>query len=140
MTGPEFHYTMIIAKPAAEVWGALTEKGLVDRYHLAPLHTLELEAGGRISYGAEQEVIVGRILEVRAPEVLVHTFQFAGGAGPETRVAYGIEPLGEAVCSLTIDHTGFAEEDQSFANITGGWPVIASSLKTLLETGREISW
>jgi hypothetical protein len=44
------------------------------------------------------------------------------------------------MCSLTISHTGFRAEDQTFSDITGGWPVIASSLKTLLETGRGLPW
>ena len=137
---PSFHYTLFIAKPAQEVWNALTENKTIDQYHLAPLHTLELKEGGRISYGADAEMITGTILELRPPENLVHTFRFAGSEDPETRVSYRIEAVGEGMCSLEISHTGFRAEDQSFADVTGGWPVIASSLKTLLETGHPLPW
>jgi uncharacterized protein YndB with AHSA1/START domain len=137
---PEFHYTLFIAKPATEVWRALTVKEIVDQYYMAPLHTLELNKGGRISYGGDSELISGTITELEAPKTLAHTFRFSGSDDAETRVAYTIEPIGEAMCSLTISHTGFEAEDQSFANITGGWPVIASSLKTFLETGRGLPW
>jgi hypothetical protein len=29
---PEFRYTILIAKPAADVWSALTEKKIIDQY------------------------------------------------------------------------------------------------------------
>jgi len=137
---PEFHYTIFIAKPASDVWSALTEKKMIDRFYMAPVHTLELKEGGKISYGSEAEFITGTITELEAPKTLVHTFKFAGSNDPETRVAYKLEPIGELMCSLTISHTGFQSEDQTFADITGGWPVIASSLKTLLETGHGLPW
>lgn len=136
----EFHYTLFIAKPAKDVWSALTEKKTIDQYYMAPVHTLELKKGGRISYGADAELISGAITGLEAPEKLVHTFRFAGSDDPETSVAYVIKPVGESMCSLTISHTGFQAEDQTFADITGGWPVIASSLKTLLETGHGLPW
>ncbi len=137
---PEFHYTIFIARPATDVWSALTEKKMIDQFYMAPVHTLELKKGGKISYGSEAEFVTGKITELEAPKTLVHTFKFAGSDDPETLVAYEIEPIGELMCSLTISHTGFRAEDQTFANITGGWPVIASSLKTLLETGRGLPW
>gem|GEM_PF-5511917 len=28
---PEFHYTLLIGKPATEVWSALTEKKIIDQ-------------------------------------------------------------------------------------------------------------
>jgi uncharacterized protein YndB with AHSA1/START domain len=137
---PEFHYTIFIAKPATEVWAALTEKKTIDQYYMAPVHTLELKKGGRISYGGKSELITGLITALEAPKTLVHTFKFAGSEDPETRVAYEIKPIGDSMCSLTISHTGFQEKDQTYADVTGGWPVIASSLKTLLETGRGMPW
>lgn len=137
---PEFHYTIFIAKPAKDVWSALTEEKTIDQYYMAPVHTLEMKKGGKISYGGENELISGTIIEIDEPKTLVHTFKFAGSEDPETRVTYQIKPIGDAMCSLTISHTGFKAEDQSFADITGGWPVIASSLKTLLETGHSLPW
>lgn len=137
---PEFHYTTFIGKPAKEVWSALTEKKIIDRYHMAPVHTLELKEGGRISYGGDAELITGTVTEIDAPKRLAHTFKFVGSEDAETKVTYEIKAIGDSMCSLTISHTGFEADNQSFANVTGGWPVIASSLKTLLETGRSLPW
>ena len=136
----DFQYTILIGKPAAEVWSAITEKKFVDQYYLAPIHTIELKEGGKVSYGGESEMISGVFTQVEAPKVLAHTFNFAGSESPETTVTYEINPVGDLMCSLTISHTGFKAEDQEFADISGGWPVIASSLKTLLETGRGLPW
>ncbi|WP_411827798.1 SRPBCC domain-containing protein [Luteolibacter sp. AS25] len=137
---PEFHYTTFIAKPAAEVWSAITEKKTINQYYLAPIHTLELKKGGAISYGVDREFITGTISTIEAPVKLIHTFNFVGSDAPETLVEYRIEPIGDSMCSLTISHTGFQAGDQTFADITGGWPVIASSLKTILETGKPLPW
>lgn len=137
---PEFHYTILIAKPAREVWSALTEKKTIDQYYMAPVHTLELRKGGTISYGGDAELLTGTITEFEEPKSLVHTFRFAGSDDGETLVAYRIEPIGDSMCSLTISHTGFKAEDQAFADVSGGWPVIASSLKTVLETGHGLPW
>lgn len=136
----KFENTLYIAKPAEAVWNALTEKETVDQYFMAPVHTLTLEEGGRISYGVDSEMIFGTILKFEKPRLLKHTFQFSGTEDPETTVTYRIKSIGEKLSALTISQTGFPEENQTFANIQGGWPVIASSLKTLLETGDPLPW
>ena len=136
----EFRYPVFIGVPAHDVWAALTQKQIVDRYYLAPLQSLELETGGKISYGREAEDISGRVIEVDAPRRLVHTFLFGGSTDPETTVTYEIKPIGSSMCLLTITHAGFADPNQTFGHISGGWPVIASSLKTVLETGHSLPW
>jgi hypothetical protein len=55
-------------------------------------------------------------------------------------VTYDIEPGGDAMCVLYLTHSGFQSKNQTFTDITGGWPVILSSLKTLLETGKPLPW
>ena len=135
-----FHYTILIGKPAAEVWSALTEKKIIDQYYMAPVRTLDLKKGGKISYGGDSDMIEGVFTKVEAPKVLAHTFNFSGSESAETLVTYEIKPIGDSMCSLSIFHTGFAAKDQDYADISGGWPVIASSLKTVLETGKALPW
>lgn len=137
---PQFHYTLFIAKPAGDVWRALTEKKTIDQYYMAPVHTLEPKAGGKISYGEPTEMVTGSITGFDAPFRLAHTFRFTGREDTESHVVYEITPVGDRMCSLAISHTGFQVENQAFADISQGWPVIASSLKTLLETGQKLPW
>ena len=136
-----FRQTLFIARPAEAVWAALTEKALVDRYYLAPLGPDRLTLGGEIFYGdAENRVITGRVLALEAPRRFAHSFRFAHAAGEaETVVRYEIEPLG-AMSALHLSHEGFPEGSQSYDDVAGGWPVVLSGLKTLLETGQTLPW
>jgi uncharacterized protein YndB with AHSA1/START domain len=138
--GPQFGITVYIAKPASEVWAALLTKDIVDKYHLVPLLKLEPKVGGRIAYGRDTALIEGVIKQFEPQKSLVHTFHFVGSKDPETTVIFDLAPEGDAMCRLRIVHIGFKEENQTFEDTVGGWPMIASSLKTLLETGKTLPW
>ena len=55
-------------------------------------------------------------------------------AEPRSKVTFDIEPLGDYV-RLTVVHDGFEPGSAVLAGISQGWPLLMSSLKTLLETG-----
>lgn len=141
LTSDSFVYRLFIGVPSRAVWRALTTKALVDRYYLAPLLKLEPKAGGAIAYGRGGiPIISGEITEIAEPVRLAHTFRFEGIDDPASRVTYDLAAVGEQMCELTITHSALAPDSPTFANIVGGWPVIASSLKTLLETGEPLPW
>ncbi|MBV9694668.1 MAG: SRPBCC domain-containing protein, partial [Alphaproteobacteria bacterium] len=56
--------------------------------------------------------------------------------GP-TRCIYELEPVDDAV-KLTITHTSPREKSKVIEAVSGGWPKVLSSLKSLLETGRPM--
>ena len=56
---------------------------------------------------------------------------------PECVVTYEMAKAGEAV-RLTMIHDDFEDGSQVFAKIQTGWPAVLSSLKSLLETGKEL--
>jgi len=135
-----FEYTIFIGKPPGEIWSALTQKEQVDRYYLAPLRHLDLQPEGRIAYGYNDDVIVGTIREAFAPARLSHTFAFSDAPEYSTLVTYELFQRGPSITRLSLTHTGFAGDDQAYADICSGWPAILSSLKTLLETGETLLW
>ena len=53
-----------------------------------------------------------------------------------SRVTWEIEPVGDS-CKLLVVHDELAED--AHGEIYGGWPQILSGLKTLLETGEELT-
>jgi hypothetical protein len=57
-------------------------------------------------------------------------------AGDQSPVTWEIEPVGDS-CRLIVTHDQLREgaNDQLF----GGWPMILSGLKTLLETGEMLT-
>ncbi|PTX94688.1 hypothetical protein DB346_21960 [Verrucomicrobia bacterium LW23] len=143
----EFVYHAYIAKPAEDVWKALTTPDIINKYYMVPVLKLELKTGGDITYGTGDNVAIsGKIKELRTPDnpegkaaTLTHTFRFHGSKDPESEVAYYIRPYGPKMCRLTLTHT-FPKKCQTLEDISNGWPVILSSLKTLLETGLAMPW
>ena len=53
-----------------------------------------------------------------------------------SRVTYEIEPFGDSCC-LTVTHDQLPEN--ASPELYGGWPMILSGLKTLLETGESLT-
>ena len=39
---------------------------------------------------------------------------------------------------LVLTHSGFTEKNDTYYNVTGGWPYILSNMKTYLETGKTL--
>ncbi len=122
------------------VWNALVNPEIVKTYHMAPLQKIELKEGGEIVYGRGDKVMIsGRITQMEPNVKLTHTFHFGPQNHPgtekddDTVVTYDIrKDAGETVLKLT--HSGFTEKNQSYTNITGGWPFILKKLKSTLET------
>ena len=137
MAGMEFIQTVVIGASPAVVWRAITDPELVAQYHLAGLKVFEAQVGGGIVYGsAEADMIVGRVVRVEPEVRLEHTFRFEGHEGAEgdaeTMVSYRLEGGVEGT-KLTLVHGGFAKENQTYANVCGGWPVILEGLKEVAE-------
>ena len=139
-----FKQTLFIKSTKKEVWNALVEPEIVKRYFLCPLKKIGLKENSPIIYGNKEfDLIIGRIISCDKNRKLVHSFKFLppGHEGTdkdeETIVSYCIEEENGLVI-LTLLHEGFIEKNQSYQNITGGWPFILSNLKTMLETGKTL--
>lgn len=130
--------TLTLATPPARVWQALTDPAQAAQYHLAPLRQLDLHEGGKISYGTDAvEMITGEITRLIPAQQLDHTFRFAPSQqgtkdDPETLVSYRLEEINGGT-KLILTHSGFPYENQTYTNISGGWPFILDALKTFVE-------
>ena len=140
---PKHVYEIYIRATPERIWQALTDSELVKRYYFGSVIESDFKPGSPIVYrqaeGGRVD-IEGEIIEADPPRRLVHTFavRWDGDVNePPTRVAWEITPMGET-CRLSVTHDGFTEENATFAQTKGGWPIILSGLKTLLETGREL--
>ena len=54
-----------------------------------------------------------------------------------SKVTFDLEPAGQLV-RLTVTHDDFEPGSLMLESISGGWPAILASLKTLLETGEPL--
>jgi uncharacterized protein YndB with AHSA1/START domain len=54
-----------------------------------------------------------------------------------SRMTYELEPAGETV-KLTLTHAMDKPDSKYIKAVSNGWPIILSSLKSLLETGKSL--
>jgi uncharacterized protein YndB with AHSA1/START domain len=82
----------------------------------------------------------GENLEVEPPRRLVQSFNALWSDDVKregtSRVTWEIEPI-EDSCRLTVTHDQLGETANE--ELYGGWPMILSGLKTLLETGELLT-
>ncbi|MFD3326800.1 SRPBCC family protein [Streptomyces sp. NPDC058701] len=157
MSDSAITYTLYIQADPARVWQALTEPALTRRYwgtsfrtDWAVGSTMDwIERGARTSDPAQ---VVLDCVPDRRLSYTWHSFtpQWAAAAGigeelraelakeRRTRVTYEIEPVGETLARLTILHEGFRPGGTLIGMCGRAWPLLASSLKTLLETGAPL--
>jgi uncharacterized protein YndB with AHSA1/START domain len=86
------------------------------------------------------DIAEGENLEVDPPRRLVQSFRALWSdevkAAGTSRVTWEIEQVGDS-CQLTVTHDQLPEGASS--ELWGGWPMILSGLKTLLETGELLT-
>ncbi len=135
-------YVVYIRATADELWNALTNPDVTQKY----FHGTRVECGGtagaRIDYwhdknGETVSALTGEIIEIVPGRRLVHTFHFPSTDEAPSRVTYEIEEMGDLV-KLTLTHDQFEGETETYKGVQEGWPPILSGLKTLLETGRPL--
>ncbi len=133
--------TLYIRADAAAVWNALTDPDVTEAYWGDTRIESDWQPGSKILYWRGGEVTDEHtILEAVPGRRLVHTFRpLAGELKDEapSRVRIELED-GGAVTRLTLRHDGFAPGSRVRSACAAGWPLILSSLKTLLETGSPL--
>ena len=144
MAGPELVFETFIRAPADRIWTALTSAEFTSRYFFATRVESTWETGADVVYRSTADgepAVEGKVLEADPPHRLVlswHVLHSAEAATePPSRVTYEIEEL-SGRCRLRIVHDRFPADSVVPELVTDGWPYIAASLKSLLETGEAL--
>jgi uncharacterized protein YndB with AHSA1/START domain len=133
-------FEIFIKTTPEQLWAAITDPAQRARYNLGIATTSDWTPGSRYRAGAPGiDIAAGENLVVDPPRLLVQTFtalwsEDVKAQGP-TRVTWEIEPVGTS-CRLTVVHDQLPPDAN--AELYGGWPMILSGLKTLLETGESL--
>jgi uncharacterized protein YndB with AHSA1/START domain/DNA-binding transcriptional ArsR family regulator len=153
MDRPEFVYTTYIRTTPERLWQALTDPAFTRRYWETQF-TTDWAPGSAMTWDNHGVLISdpGQVVLESEPyrrlSYTWHTFtpelaerfgwdeEFLARLAGERRskVTFDIEPAGEKV-KLTVIHDGFEPGSTVAELVSGGWPQVISSLKTLLETG-----
>jgi uncharacterized protein YndB with AHSA1/START domain len=135
-------FEIYIKATPERLWEAIVDPELRKKYNFGIGVSSDWGAGSE--YRSEAEggfaIAAGENLEVDPPRRLVQSFQALWSedvrAAGFSRVTWEIEPVGDS-CRLLVTHDQLPEGANS--ELFGGWSMILSGLKTLLETGELLT-
>src|SRR6202171_393908 len=134
-------FEIYIKTTPERLWKALTDTEMRRQYTFGAVVTSDWTPGSRYEgTGMGTPILEGENLEGDPPRGLVQSFRAlwdedVKSEGP-SRVTYEIEPIGDS-CRLTGTHDQL--RDGANNQLFGGWPMVLSGLKTLLETGELLT-
>jgi uncharacterized protein YndB with AHSA1/START domain len=140
--GMEKVFEIYIKTTPERLWEAITDSEMRSKYSFGTGIKSDWTAGSRYQaiHPAGVEIAEGENLEVDPPRRLVQSFRALWSEDVKnegwSRVTWEIEPVGDS-CRLTVTHDELREGANN--ELYGGWPMILSGLKTLLETGELLT-
>jgi len=143
MAESEFVYVIYIRTTPEKLWRALTEPEFTRRFWADTVQECEWKRGAkwRLMIPDGRVADTGEVIEIDPPRKLVLTWQ--NHMFPEmtaeghSRMTYELEPKGSLV-KLTVKHSMDTPGSKLVKAVSNGWPMILSSLKSLLETGESL--
>jgi uncharacterized protein YndB with AHSA1/START domain len=143
MADSRFAYVTYIRTTPAKLWKALTEPEFTRQFWCETVQECEWKpaASWRVMIPDGRVADSGEILEIEPERRLVLTWrnEFKPELHAEgySRLTYELEPVGESV-KLTVIHEMDKPGSKLIEAVSGGWPHILASLKSLLETGEPL--
>ena len=140
-------FEIYIKTTPERLWRAITDPEMRQKYAFGVGVHSDWKPGspyqgiaGPATISPDMTIFEGENLEVDPPRRLVQSFRAvwsddAQGEGT-SRVTWEIEPVGDS-CRLTVIHDQLREGANP--ELYGGWPMVLSGLKTLLETGEPLT-
>ncbi|MES1261213.1 MAG: SRPBCC domain-containing protein [Acidobacteriota bacterium] len=134
-------FEIYIKTTPERLWQALTDTDMRRKYTFGAVVTSDWTTGSRYEgVGGGAPILEGENLEVDPPHRLVQSFRALWGEDVKSegtsRVTYEIRKIGDS-CLLTVTHDQLREGANN--QLYGGWPMVLSGLKTLLETGEMLT-
>jgi len=140
-------YQIFIKASPERVWEAITRPQMVTQYFFGTqMEKATFAKGSSVrSWSPDCKTLWtdNTVLESNPPRKLVHTWrslydkELASEA--ESRVTWEIEPQEGGYSKLTVTHDRLEGALKTAANVAGGWTLILSGLKTLVETGHPLT-
>jgi uncharacterized protein YndB with AHSA1/START domain len=139
-------YQLFIKATPEAIWEAITRPEFTTRYFHGSYVDSTFEPGASFDgYSADrtQHWVDGEVLEADPPRRLSHTWRSLydpeAALEPHSRVTWELEPQENGTTLLTVVHDRLEDSPKTAASVSGGgWMMVLSGLKTLLETGEPL--
>ncbi|MEU5880947.1 metalloregulator ArsR/SmtB family transcription factor [Spirillospora sp. NPDC047279] len=156
----QFVYVTYIRTTPEKLWQALTDPAFISRYMDGTGPDSDWRVGSPIRWRMDPEHEFQdwdqKVLEAEPGKRLAYTWhnyqpemaEYFGWSDEKlaelqkekrSKVTFEIEPAGDETVKLTVVHDDFEPDSEMLKGVSGGWPAILSSLKTLLESGETLS-
>ena len=143
MAGDRFIYVTFIRTTQEKLWTALREPEFTRQYFFGV--TMESEwtpdSAWRMVHPDGKVTDSGKVIEIDPPRRLVlswrNEFKPELTAEGYSHATFDLETQGDMV-KLTVVHEIGKQASKLIEAVSGGWPIILSSLKSLLETGKPL--
>jgi uncharacterized protein YndB with AHSA1/START domain len=136
-------FEIYIKTTPERLWEAITDSDLRAKYTFGVGISSDWTEGSRyeaVHARAGIPISEGENLEVDPPRRLVQSMTALWSEDVKSegtsKVTWEIEPVGDS-CRLVVTHSDLREDANG--ELYGGWPMILSGLKTLLETGEHLT-
>ena len=136
-------FEIYIKTTPERLWQAITDPEMRAKYNFGLRVESKWIRGSEyrgVSPKAPAPILEGENLEVDPPRRLVQSFRALWSDDVKregtSRVAMEIKPVGDS-CQLLVTHSEL--RDDANPELYGGWMMVLSGLKTLLETGQQLT-
>jgi uncharacterized protein YndB with AHSA1/START domain/DNA-binding transcriptional ArsR family regulator len=137
-------FEIYIRTSPERLWEAITNEEMRSKYNFGARIISDWTPGSHYQMGGPNGVPLlgeGTILEVDRPRRLVQSMTALWSEDVKregtSKVTWEIEPVGSDSCRLIVTHSDLREGANE--ELYGGWMMILSGLKTLLETGELLT-
>jgi uncharacterized protein YndB with AHSA1/START domain len=140
-----YSYDIFIGAPLGKVWKGIVDGDMTRHYVYGTRFESKLKKGAPYAYVGDGDfkVVDGEILDVEPEKRLVMTWSAhwdeSVGKDRPSRVTYELSAAGPSTTKLQVVHDDFDDATATYKGSIDGWPLMLSSLKTLLETGKPLA-
>jgi uncharacterized protein YndB with AHSA1/START domain len=134
-------YTTYIRSTPKKTWDAITKPEFTREYWGGMANVSDWKKGAKWEHLPKDDNepwIVGKVVESAPPKRLVLTWAAPEKLKDASRVTFEIEAVEDMVC-LIVTHDSFKTDSTMAGKVARGWPLVLSSLKSFLETGKGLN-
>lgn len=133
-----------IGASAADVWRGIVDAEMTKHYVYGTARVGDLRKGAPYAYLADGgfTAVDGIVLEIQPEKRLVISWKArwdqAVSRDRASRVAYTLTSVAPKLTKLELVHDDFDGTTATYAGSVDAWPLMISSLKSLIETGKPL--